>query len=108
MPLLIPMGLKDTKHEMRTLETKNKNTKKLHANYTTQGLSSNNRRIRKKRSQYLRTPSYCTMSNLYYQSFDKQNYDRRNPNRKLYIVKKYCRKYPDDPGDHPINDDNVV
>jgi hypothetical protein len=48
------------------------------------------------------------MSNLYYQSCDKQNHDRRNPNWKLYIVESYCRKYPDDPGDQPINDDDVV
>jgi hypothetical protein len=24
------------------------------------------------------------------------------------MVKHYCRKYPDDPGDQPINDDDVV
>jgi hypothetical protein len=48
------------------------------------------------------------MSNLYYQSCDKQNHDRRNGNRKLYIAEHYCRKYPDDPGDQPINDDDVV
>jgi hypothetical protein len=48
------------------------------------------------------------MSNLYYQSCDKQNHDRINGNRKLYIVKRYCRKYPDDPGGQPINDDDVV
>jgi hypothetical protein len=48
------------------------------------------------------------MSNLYYQSCGKQNHDRRNGNRKLYIVENYCRKYPDDPGDHPINGDDVV
>jgi hypothetical protein len=48
------------------------------------------------------------MSTLYYQSCDKQNHDRRNGNRKLYIVEHYCRKYPDDPGDQPLNDDDVV
>jgi hypothetical protein len=88
MRLLIATGLKDTKHERQTPETKNENTKKINANFTTQWLSSNTRRIRKKGSQYLRTPSYYTMSNLYYQSCD--------------------RKYPDDPGNHPINDNDVV
>jgi hypothetical protein len=88
MRLLIATGLKDTKHERQTPETKNENTKKINANFTTQWLSSNTRRIRKKGSQYLRTPSYYTMSNLYYQSCDKQNHDRRNGNGKLYIVKK--------------------
>ena len=48
------------------------------------------------------------MSNLYDKACDKKNHDRRNGNRKLHIVERYCRKYPDDPGDQPINDDDVV
>jgi hypothetical protein len=31
-----------------------------------------------------------------------------NPNPMRYIVRDYCRKYPDDPGDEDIHDEDVV
>jgi hypothetical protein len=34
--------------------------------------------------------------------------DSRNPNRMQYIVKDYCKKYPNDPGDQDINERDVV
>jgi hypothetical protein len=93
---------------MRTPETKNENTRKKGTCKLRDTVVVIEHQKNQKRSQYLRTPLYCTMSNLHYQSCDKQNHDRRNCNWKLYIVESYCRKYLDDPGDQTINDDDVV
>jgi hypothetical protein len=69
-------------------------------------LSSNTKKTKEKITMFENTNT-GTMS-LYYQSCDKQNRDIRNGNWKLYIIAHYCRKYPDDPGDQLINDEDVV